>query len=139
MSIFILARVGPRVLFGVLLGGLLGASGTPWGTLGSLWATLGSLGNPFGLLGGAPGRPWDSFLRDLDVFFTVFVQKFSQGTKKQYLLCFFTGFLEILRKFSLGRGRRRQAESAGILRQTLGNLENFWAVSGKAWQQAFGI
>jgi hypothetical protein len=44
VSILILARVGLGVLFGLLLGSLLGAFGTPWGALGSLWATLGSLG-----------------------------------------------------------------------------------------------
>jgi hypothetical protein len=41
--------------------------------------------------------------------------------------------------FSLARGRRRQAESAGIMGQTLVNSEHFWAVTGKAWQQAYGI
>ena len=114
VSIFILARVGPGVLFGVLLGGLLGASGTPWGVLGSLWATLGSLGNPFGLLGGAPGRPWDSFLRDLDVFFTVFVQKFSQGTKNSIFYVFLLDFLRFFGNFLWGEaaeGRPSPLES----------------------------
>jgi hypothetical protein len=36
-----LARVGPGVLFGVLLGGLLGAFGTPWGHFGLPWSHLG--------------------------------------------------------------------------------------------------
>jgi len=134
-----MAWVGSRGAFWSAFGRPFGSL---WDTLGDLGVTLGDLGvtwEPFGLLGGAPGRPWDSFLRDLDVFFTVFVQKFSQGTKKLYFLCILIGFLEILQKFSLGRGRRRQAESAGILGQTLGNCENFWAVSGKVWQQAYGI
>ena len=35
-------------------------------------------------------------MRDLDVFLTLWVQKFSQGTKKHDVLCILTGFLEIL-------------------------------------------
>ena len=41
VSNFILARVGPGVLFGVLLGRLLGAFGTPLGDFGSTLAALG--------------------------------------------------------------------------------------------------
>ena len=63
-----LARVGPGVLFGVLLGGLLGAFGSPWGHLGVTLGDLGVTWDPLGLLWGAPGRPRDSILRDLDVF-----------------------------------------------------------------------
>ena len=65
---FILARVGPGVLFAVLLGAFLGAFGTPWVTLGLLWATLGSFRTPlacYGLLWDVPGAPfcgtWTSF------------------------------------------------------------------------------
>jgi hypothetical protein len=64
--------------------------GSLWDTLGDLGVTLGHLGvtwDPLGLLWGAPGRSWDSTLRHLDVFLTFWVQKFSQGTEKHYLLC----------------------------------------------------
>jgi hypothetical protein len=88
VSIFILARVGPGMLFGVLSGGLLGAFGSPWGTLGSLWATLGSLGNPFGLLWGALGCPLGSILRDLDVFLTFWASNLSQGAQKHVFYIF---------------------------------------------------
>ena len=53
---FILARVGPGVLFGVLLGALLGADGTPWdhfglpwGHLGPPWPAMGCSGMSLGL------------------------------------------------------------------------------------------
>jgi hypothetical protein len=64
--------------------------GSLWDTLGDLGVTLGHLGvtwDPLGLLWGAPGRSWESTLRHLDVFLTFWVQKFSQGTEKHYLLC----------------------------------------------------
>ena len=61
VSIFILARVGPGVLFGVLLGGLLESFGTPWGTLGSLWATLESLGIALACYGVLWDVPWVPF------------------------------------------------------------------------------
>ena len=83
--------------------------GSLWDTLGDLGVTLGHLGvtwDPLGLLWGALGCPLGSLLRDLDVFFTVFVQKFSKGPKKSYFLCFlhiFRGFLKILSVFSRAR------------------------------------
>ena len=70
--------------------------------MGDLGVTLGHLGvtwDPLGLLWGAPGRSWGSILRDLDVFLTFWVQKFSQGTEKHDFLSIDRGFLEILRVF----------------------------------------
>ena len=62
MLIFILARVGPGVLFDVLLGCLLGAFGTPWGTLEVTLGRLGVTWDPLGLLWGALGCPLASIL-----------------------------------------------------------------------------
>ena len=59
--------------------------GSLWDTLGDLGVILGHLGitwEPFGLLWGAAGCPWGSIVLDFVVFLTLWVQKFSQGTKK---------------------------------------------------------
>ena len=64
------------MVLGVLLGGFLGAFGTPTGTLGVTLGRLEVTWDPLGLLWGALGCPLGSILRDLDVFLTFFDSKF---------------------------------------------------------------
>ena len=75
MSIFILARVGPRVLFGVLLEGLLGAFGIPWGHFGLPWSYLGPPWPAMGCSGMSLG---DHFAR-LGRLFHIFCLKIQPG------------------------------------------------------------